>query len=77
MESADTILRSYLNLIMPDGSFLALEANGKQDRKKALRIALDYGAQKAVLHYCHQNAEIGKADVLFDDKNDGNYSSNL
>tara|TARA_A100001015_G_scaffold320132_1_gene445444 strand:- start:390 stop:620 length:231 start_codon:yes stop_codon:yes gene_type:complete len=71
MAKKSRILRSYLNFILSDGSFQALEANGEQKREKAIKIARQYGASKAILHYCYDNGEIGEPDILFNetDKN--------
>lgn len=65
MADKTKILRSYLNIILPDGSFQSLEANGRQERGKAVEVAQRYGARKAILHYCYENGEIGRPDVLF------------
>ena len=60
------IIRTYLNIITAKGEFHALDAQGEIEREKALDMAHQHGAAKAVLYYCKVDGFITAPDILID-----------
>lgn len=60
------IIRTYLNIITTKGEFHALDAKGEIERDKALDMARQHDAAKAVLYYCKEDALISEPDILID-----------